>query len=85
MPWRGRDNHTDRLHNDYNNLFSERRQRRSTCYAVFAVATYSAPSWYLGLTFNSYTGEHFSITFEGKGEEEAAERFDKFLKDNNLK
>ena len=31
------------------------------------------------------TGEHFSITFEGKGEEEAAERFDKFLMDNNLK
>ena len=30
-------------------------------------------------------GEKFSITFEGKSEEEASEKFDKFLKELDLK
>ena len=40
MPWRDLDNYTSYPHNNYNNLFSERRQRRSSCYAVFAVKTF---------------------------------------------
>lgn len=38
------DSHTDQQHNNLNNLFSERRKRRSTCHAGFATGTFSALS-----------------------------------------
>ena len=36
MPWRTPSNHIDLQHNNFASLFSERRQRRSTCYAIFS-------------------------------------------------